>query len=78
MATALAAVDRHADALVLVLLDGLDLALAHRDRQPATLADLDRRIAGARFLGNGKHVLCKLLELILGMGEDGIGHVRFS
>jgi hypothetical protein len=78
MAAALAAVDGHADALVLVLLDGLDLALAHRDRQPATLADLDRRVAGAGFLCNRQHVACELLELILGMGKDGVVHVRFS
>jgi len=69
-----AQVDGDAHALVFVLLDGVDLALAHADGQPLPLVNFNQRLGCAFFLCISQHVLGDLLELLLGMGKDGFAH----
>jgi len=59
------------------LLDGLDLAAAHRHRQSATLADFHCGIAGAAFAGKREHALRQFPQLVLGVGKNGVVHVCF-
>ncbi|UUZ52008.1 hypothetical protein LP420_25305 [Massilia sp. B-10] len=59
------------------MLDRLDLAAPDRDRQAAALGNLDGGIGACHLFGEGKHVARQLFELILGMDEDGVGHVGF-
>ena len=60
MAALLADVNGDADALVTVVLDGLDLAFADRDVLAETLAGLD---------------LCRRGALLFSVGEDVAGHL---
>ena len=78
VAAPLADVDGDAGALVLVVLDGLDLALAHADALSDTLGNLGVGGGGALFgcmldddPGQGH-------ELVAGIAELGAGHVGLS
>ncbi len=72
---ALTGIDRDADALVTIELDGFDLVTAHRHRLPEALRDID--LAGRRPLVAGvlEHILGELLQGGEGVGKcGGFGH----
>ena len=73
IASALADVDRHAQRLVAVALDVLDLAQAHRHRQAAALRGFHRRIARAELACEGERVLHQVLELFAALREAAVG-----
>src|SRR5439155_19320040 len=73
VAAALADVDRHTHRLVAVALDVLDLALAHRYRQPHAFGDFDAGVARAERLGERERVFDQLLEALARVGEAGGG-----
>ena len=55
-------IDRDAQALVAGLLDGLDLALAHIDRQARTLGDVGGRCGGTELCRTVEHRLGEFFE----------------
>ena len=67
---ALAEVHRDAQPLVARVLDRLDLALAHRDRQPGRFADLARRVRRAQGSSYGQCVLREFAQSVVGNRED--------
>jgi hypothetical protein len=68
-ALSLAEIDRDRDALVAVVLDGLDLAAANRDRLPEAGRDID--LAGARpaFASMGEDVARQFLQCVEAVAE---------
>jgi hypothetical protein len=74
VAALLADVDGDADALVAVVFDRLDLALAHRDGLPGALAHLGLGRARPALRGVVEHVLRELAQLVGAIGKMGIGH----
>jgi len=68
----------HAHALVLVLLDRLDLAFSYRNGQAAAFADFDGCVGAARFPRKRQHITGQLLQLLLTMGKYGVVHALFS
>ena len=68
---------RDANTLVFVLLNGLDLAFANRNRQPLTLADLDHSIRRALVSGEAQHIAGDLFQLILAVSENSFVHGGF-
>ncbi len=77
VALALAGIDRDADALVAIELDGFHLVAAHRHRLPEAFRDID--FAGRRPLVAGvlEHVLGELLQGGESVGKCGsFGHGR--
>ena len=68
----------HAHALVLVLLDRLDLAFSYRHGQAAAFADFDGSVGAARFPRKRQHITGQLLQLLLTMGKYGVVHALFS
>mmetsp|Transcript_39161 Transcript_39161/g.91872 ORF Transcript_39161/g.91872 Transcript_39161/m.91872 type:complete len:297 (+) Transcript_39161:1012-1902(+) len=76
IAAALAEVDGHAERLVAIALDVLELAQPRGDRQPAAFRHLGTGIAGAQSFRLGKRVFDPLLELFGAVGETvlGLGH----
>ena len=64
-----AEINRDADALVAVVLDGFGLVLAYRDRQAVALGDLAFARARARALRRVEHRLREFLELRGRVGE---------
>ena len=78
VAALLAQHDRHADDLVAVLLNGLDLALAHRDRQALAFGDFRCGIGGAKLACNAQHIGGHLFELFAAVGKHrgGLGIER--
>ena len=67
-------VDRHADALVLVLLDGFDLAFAHSHRQAVSFANLYRGVRCALFLCETQYILGQLFQVVMAVGKHRFAH----
>ena len=72
VAALLADVHRHADHLVAVVLDRLDFAAPHRDRQAVAFGDFGRRVAAAERLRVTKDVRGDFLQFILGMRKKAL------
>ena len=57
-----AKIDGHADALVAVIFEILDFAVANRDRLPEPFGHIDFAVAGAQFPGMLEHIVGQCLQ----------------
>ena len=71
MATPLPQIDAHADALVTIEFDGLDVALPYRDGLADSFGDIGFAGGGAAALGMAQDVGGEFAQLILGEREGG-------
>ena len=62
-------INRHADPLVAVVLDGFDLAATHHDGLPEAFRNINFTSAGAGFSGMAEHFVGQILQGTQGMGE---------
>ena len=67
---------RHADHLVAIVLDRLDFAAPHGDRQAVAFGDLGRRVGGAERLRVPQDVGRDFLQLVLGVREKALPDVH--
>ena len=67
--TTLADIGRHADALVAVVLDGIDFLTAHRNRLAEALGNIDLARGCSRRGGVIEYFLGKLAQRLLGVAE---------
>ena len=70
---AFADVDRDPDALVAIVLNGLDLSLAHGHRQTSAFGDVALAGACAESPGVAQYGLGEIFELRCGIGESIAG-----